>query len=98
MYAVLMTRFPRSAFFVRPAMPPLDQCFHHRQQVGAFVGEQVLLPGALAALPVVLANQNALLDEATESGRCDGLADSDSLYEVAEPRRAAERFMQDQEG
>ena len=67
--AVAVEQLDRAAAVVEPAVAPLHQRDQHREQVRALLGEPVLLAGALAGLAVVLALEQALVDELAQPRR-----------------------------
>src|SRR3954469_18139289 len=93
-----VAKLERAPLVVEPAIPPLHQRSERREEIVAFLGEPVLLARALSGFPIVLAHEQALVDELAQACRRDGLADADALGELVEARRAVERLAEDQEG
>src|SRR3954454_15550325 len=95
--ALAMAQLNRATMLVEPLVAPVHQGDERREQVGALVGQAVALAGALAGLAVVLALEQAVVDELAQARRGDGVADPDPLGEVVEAGRAVERLTEDEE-
>ena len=65
---VPVAQLDRAAPVVEPAVAPLHQRDQRREQVGALLGQPVALAGALAGLAVVLALEQAVVDELAQAG------------------------------
>jgi hypothetical protein len=58
-----MQQLRRPAGVAEPAVAPLHQADDHREEIGALLGEEVPVAGALSGLPVGLELQEPVLDE-----------------------------------
>jgi predicted dinucleotide-binding enzyme len=95
--AAAVAELHRPAALVEPLVAPLHQRGQRGEQVGALLGQPVALAGALPGLAVVLALEQAVVDELAQARGGHRLADADARGEVVEAGGPVERLAQEQE-